>query len=35
MDLVYSCFVIFMIAVIVGAAIRIWRLSGRSWRQHL
>jgi TRAP-type C4-dicarboxylate transport system permease small subunit len=35
MDLVYSCFVIFMLAVIIGAAIRIWRLSGRSWRQHL
>ena len=26
MDLVYSCFAIFMVAVIVGAAIRIWRL---------
>ena len=35
MDLVYSCFVIFMVAVIVGAAIRIWRLSGRSWEQNL
>jgi len=35
MDLVYSCFVIFMIAVIVGAAIRIWRLSGRSWEKYL
>lgn len=35
MDLVYSCFVIFMLAVIIGGAIRIWRLSGHSWRQHL
>ena len=35
MDLVYSCFAIFMVAVIVGAAIRIWQLSGRSWEQHL
>lgn len=35
MDLVYSCFVVFMLAVIVGAAIRIWRLSGRSWEKYL
>jgi TRAP-type C4-dicarboxylate transport system permease small subunit len=35
MDLVYSCFVIFMLAVIIGSAIRVWQLSGRSWRQHL
>ena len=35
MDLVYSCFVIFMAAVIIGAAIRFWQLSGRSWMQHL
>ena len=35
MDLVYACFAIFMVAVIVGAAIRIWQLSGRSWEQHL
>lgn len=35
MDLVYSCFIIFMVAVIVGAAVRIWRLSGRSWEQNL
>lgn len=35
MDLVYSCFVIFMLAVIIGATIRIWRLCGRSWQQNL
>ena len=35
MDLVYSCFIFFMLAVIIGAAIRIWRLSGRSWEDHL
>ncbi len=35
MDLVYSCFVVFMLAVIIGSAIRVWQLSGRSWRQHL
>jgi TRAP-type C4-dicarboxylate transport system permease small subunit len=35
MDLVYSCFVIFMLAVIIGGAIRIWRLSGHSWQKHL
>jgi TRAP-type C4-dicarboxylate transport system permease small subunit len=34
-DIVYSCFAVFMIAVIVGAAVRLWRLSGRSWQQHL
>jgi len=35
MDLVYSCFAIFMIAVVVGAAIRIRRLSGAGWQQSL
>ncbi|HSI40145.1 MAG TPA: TRAP transporter small permease subunit [Xanthobacteraceae bacterium] len=35
MDLVYSCFVIFMVAVVVNAAVRIWRLLGRSWKDHL
>jgi TRAP-type C4-dicarboxylate transport system permease small subunit len=35
MDLVYSCFVVFMLAVIIGGAIRIWRLSGNSWQKHL
>jgi len=35
MDLVYSCFVIFMLAVIIAAAIRVWRLGGRSWEENL
>lgn len=35
MDLTYSCFAIFMIAVVVGAAIRIRRLSGAKWQQSL
>lgn len=35
MDLVYACFVIFMVAVVVNAAVRIARLLGRSWRDHL
>jgi TRAP-type C4-dicarboxylate transport system permease small subunit len=34
-DIVYSCFAIFMIAVVIGAALRLRRLLGRSWRQHL
>jgi len=34
-DIVYSCFAIFMIAVIVGAALRLRRLFGVSWQQHL
>ncbi len=34
-DVVYSCFAIFMIAVVVGAALRLRRLLGRSWQQHL
>ncbi len=32
---VYSCFGIFMIAVIVGSALRLRRLLGASWQQHL
>jgi TRAP-type C4-dicarboxylate transport system permease small subunit len=35
LDLAYACFGIFMIAVIAGAAIRLRRLFGRSWQQHL
>ncbi|MEQ1952861.1 TRAP transporter small permease [Mesorhizobium yinganensis] len=35
MDLVYSCFVIFMLAVIIGSAIRVWRLAGRRWEENL
>ena len=35
MDVVYSCFAIFMIAVVVGAAIRIRRLAGADWQKAL
>ena len=35
LSLVYSCFAVFMIAVIVGTALRLRRLLGRSWQQHL
>jgi TRAP-type C4-dicarboxylate transport system permease small subunit len=35
MDVVYSCFGIFMIAAIVGAATRLRRLFGPSWQDHL
>jgi len=35
LDLAYSCFGIFMIAVIVNAAFRLWRLFGRAWEQQL
>lgn len=34
-DIVYSCFAIFMIAAIVGAACRLRRLLGSSWKEHL
>jgi TRAP-type C4-dicarboxylate transport system permease small subunit len=35
MHLVYLCFPVFMIAVVVGAVLRLRRLSGASWQQHL
>jgi TRAP-type C4-dicarboxylate transport system permease small subunit len=35
MDAVYLCFVVFMIAVVVGATLRVKRLSSASWQQHL
>jgi len=35
MDIVYSCFGIFMSAVVVGAAVRIKRLFGADWQKHL
>jgi TRAP-type C4-dicarboxylate transport system permease small subunit len=35
MDVVYSCFAIFMIAVVVSAAIRIRRLASAKWQQAL
>ncbi|WP_119274401.1 TRAP transporter small permease [Taklimakanibacter deserti] len=34
-DIVYSCFGIFMIAAIVGAALRLRRLLSSSWKQNL
>ena len=35
LDLIYSCFGIFMIGAIVGAAIRLYRLLGREWRNNI
>ena len=35
MDVVYSCFGIFMIAVVLGAAVRLRRLFGADWQKHL
>jgi TRAP-type C4-dicarboxylate transport system permease small subunit len=35
LNIVYSCFGIFMIAVIVGAVLRLRRLLGSSWKAHL
>ena len=35
LDLIYSCFGIFMIGAIVGAAIRLYRLLGREWRSNI
>jgi TRAP-type C4-dicarboxylate transport system permease small subunit len=35
LNIAYACFGIFMIAVIVGGAIRLKRLFGASWRQEL
>ena len=35
MHLVYLCFAVFMIAVVVGAVLRLRRLSGAFWQQHL
>lgn len=35
LDLIYSCFGIFMIGTILGAALRLWRLLGRDWRSYL
>ncbi len=34
-DILYSVFVVFVIAVAVGALLRIWRLVGRSWQDEL
>jgi TRAP-type C4-dicarboxylate transport system permease small subunit len=35
MDLVYSCFGIFMIGVIIASAVRLRRLFGHSWRDEI
>ena len=35
LDLIYSCFAIFMIRAIVGTALRLWRLLGMDWRSNL
>ena len=35
LDIAYSCFGIFMIAAIVGAALRLRRLLGSSWKANL
>lgn len=35
MDLVYSCFAIFMIAVVAGAALRLRQLVGSNWHKAL
>ena len=34
-DFLYSIFIAFVIAVVVGALWRVWRLVGRSWQQEL
>ena len=35
MDLVYACFAIFLVAVIVGAALRLRGLAGPRWRNEI
>ena len=35
MHLVYACFVIFMIAVVVGSGLRVKYLLGTDWRKQL
>src|SRR5215472_15745655 len=35
LDIIYSCFAIFMIRAVIGAAIRLYRLLGRDWRNNL
>lgn len=34
-DVLYSIFVVFVIAVAVGAVVRVWRLLSRSWQDEL
>jgi TRAP-type C4-dicarboxylate transport system permease small subunit len=35
LDLIYSCFAIFMIGAILGAASRLWRLLSRDWHSSV
>lgn len=35
LDLAYACFIIFMLAALLGAAIRARQLLGHRWREHL
>jgi TRAP-type C4-dicarboxylate transport system permease small subunit len=34
-DLAFSCFLLFMVMVILRSGLRIWRLLGRDWRDEL
>jgi TRAP-type C4-dicarboxylate transport system permease small subunit len=34
-DLLYSIFVVFVVAVVIGAFARVWRLLGQSWQEEL
>ena len=34
-DYVYACFGVFLIAAVIGAALRLRRLAGPNWQQHL
>jgi TRAP-type C4-dicarboxylate transport system permease small subunit len=34
-DILYSIFVVFVAAVVIGAVVRVWWLLGRSWREEL
>jgi hypothetical protein len=34
-DVLYSIFVVFVIAVAIGAVVRVWRLLRRSWQDEL
>jgi TRAP-type C4-dicarboxylate transport system permease small subunit len=34
-DYVYACFGVFMIAAVIGAVLRLRRLAGGDWQQHL
>jgi len=35
LDIAYACFGIFMVAVVINAVVRLNRLLGPAWRQHL